>query len=265
VCSSDLAHFHDPYAKTLAGERGEEIVRKMPWAKSSAWAMIVRTCVIDELTLKSIREHGVTTVLNLAAGLDTRPYRLSLPPELHWVEADFPPMIQYKEEKLKDHKPVCRLERIPVDLSNVSARSALFDKIDSENGKVLIITEGLLVYLTTEQVASFATDLASRKSFHFWVSDIATPVLLEWLNKRFGKTLATAGVKMQFAPEEGADFFAPFGWEIAEFRPTQQEAQRLKRQMPFRFLWRMLGVFAPKRTKEGFKKVGMVLMRRSGT
>src|SRR5436309_8492123 len=116
------AHFRDPFARVLAGERGQEIVKKMPGAQRSAWAMIVRTCVFDEVILRLIRENGVNIVLNLAAGLDTRPYRLPLPESLSWFEIDFAPILDYKEEKLQNEKPVCRLERIKMDLSDASAR-----------------------------------------------------------------------------------------------------------------------------------------------
>src|SRR6185503_4200839 len=80
------AHFRDPWARRLAGDRGFEIVRKLPRGKATAWAMIVRTILFDEVTLRLVREQGVRTVVNLAAGLDTRPYRLPLPEDLAWVE-----------------------------------------------------------------------------------------------------------------------------------------------------------------------------------
>ena len=76
------AHFHDPYARMLAGERGEEMMRTMR-GRSNMWAMVVRTCVYDEIILRLIQHNSVDTVLNLAAGLDTRPYRLHLPATVH--------------------------------------------------------------------------------------------------------------------------------------------------------------------------------------
>ena len=81
------AHFHDPYARKLAGPRGEEILRALPKARDFAWPMIVRTAVMDEIILRVIQHDGVDTVLNLAAGLDARPYRLPLPSELRWFDA----------------------------------------------------------------------------------------------------------------------------------------------------------------------------------
>src|SRR3979490_2269975 len=80
------ALFRDPYARRLAGPRGAEIVRDMPRGRAMAWPVIGRTAVVDEVSLPPVERDGVHTVLNLAAGLDTRPYRLSLPAGLRWIE-----------------------------------------------------------------------------------------------------------------------------------------------------------------------------------
>ena len=69
------AIFHDPYARRLAGDRAERIMETLPKAKTWGWPMVVRTAVMDELILKAVAQ-GSGTVLNLAAGLDARPYRL---------------------------------------------------------------------------------------------------------------------------------------------------------------------------------------------
>ena len=73
------ALFDDPYARRLGGERGEAIVKALPRGASMSWPMVVRTAVMDEIVLRCVHE-GAATVLNLAAGLDARPYRLALPP-----------------------------------------------------------------------------------------------------------------------------------------------------------------------------------------
>jgi methyltransferase (TIGR00027 family) len=83
------AQFHDPYARRMAGKRGEEIVRSLPHGQSMAWSMIVRTAVMDEVILRCIA-RGARTVLNLGAGLDTRPFRLALPRALRWIDVDLP-------------------------------------------------------------------------------------------------------------------------------------------------------------------------------
>src|SRR5581483_4274953 len=53
------AIFRDPFARRLAGDRGAEILEKMPRGKATAWPMVVRTAVFDELILRAIpRRRG---------------------------------------------------------------------------------------------------------------------------------------------------------------------------------------------------------------
>src|SRR5207253_2278637 len=94
-----------------------------------AWPMIVRTAVMDELTLRAIKRDGVDTVLNLAAGLDTRPYRLPLAPSLRWIEVDFPDVIAYKKEQLAGERPMSTLEHVGIDLTDQDRRRALFARV----------------------------------------------------------------------------------------------------------------------------------------
>src|SRR5580692_642368 len=78
--------FRDPFAAKLAGERGRQIIAGLPKRRAfmSHWMMAIRTAIIDEMIRKAIAE-GVDTILNLGAGLDTRPYRMDLPGDLLWI------------------------------------------------------------------------------------------------------------------------------------------------------------------------------------
>src|SRR5262245_26282202 len=89
------AIFTDPYARQLGGAKGEAIVNAMRRGRSAAWAMITRTAVFDEIISAKVQGSGVDVVLNLAAGLDTRPWRMSLPPSLRWVDVDLPGILDY--------------------------------------------------------------------------------------------------------------------------------------------------------------------------
>src|SRR4051812_32770729 len=83
------ALFRDHLAQVLAGTRGREISESFGrTSRYSRWSVIIRTVVIDQL-LQKLAGEGVDTVLNLGAGLDTRPYRLALPPALRWIEVDY--------------------------------------------------------------------------------------------------------------------------------------------------------------------------------
>src|SRR5512142_1589331 len=67
------ALFHDPLAARLAGEHGRRIGEAMKKALVGGWSIAIRTVIIDRY-LEAAIAGGVDTVLNLGAGLDTRPY-----------------------------------------------------------------------------------------------------------------------------------------------------------------------------------------------
>ena len=152
------AVFRDPFAKRLAGSRGQEIATSMPFSERQTWAWIARTYLVDQFITEQLAQ-GVDMVVNLAAGLDARPYRMDLPSSLKWIEVDLLELLSYKESILKDEVPGCRLERVALDLSNAAARRELFDRLARQASKVLIITEGILVYLSAEEVIALAQDL----------------------------------------------------------------------------------------------------------
>jgi methyltransferase (TIGR00027 family) len=256
------AIFRDPLAKKLVGERGAALVRRMKVA-DFAWPMIVRTAVMDEIIVRSIREEGVDCVLNLAAGLDTRPYRLPVPATLRWIEADLPEILAYKTEKLAGEAPACRLERTAADLTDAAARQALFSRAAQGSRSVLTVTEGLLGYLTPEQVGALARDLHAPASMRLWLIDLASPRLKKMLDRRVGKHVSAANAPFQFAPAEGTKFFEPFGWKEREFRSTIEEAFRLHRTMKMAWIFRLLGKFQSPAKKEEMRRMGgMVLFDR---
>lgn len=221
------AIFHDPFARRLAGERGEQIAKSLPLGRDNGWTMSTRTYLIDDLVSRQVRE-GTDAVINLAAGLDSRPYRMDLPSSLRWIEVDLPEILDYKEEILRNEKPVCSLERIRLDLSNQPARRDLFASLASRSSKALVITEGLVIYLNREDVASLAQDLATPATFQSWIVDIASPGLLKMLAKRTHTQLAQ-NAPFKFAPPEGPNFYVPYGWHPVEVHSLIKTAARLNR------------------------------------
>ena len=139
------ALFRDPFAWRLAGERGAQILEAMPNAKRDAWSWVARTYLFDCVIGDEVA-RGADVVLNLAAGLDARPYRMPLPPTLRWIEVDLPELIAYKAEVLGDAKPVCVLERISMDLADEEARRMLFSEIGRSAKRVLVISPRARIY-----------------------------------------------------------------------------------------------------------------------
>ncbi|HEV2290489.1 MAG TPA: class I SAM-dependent methyltransferase [Gemmatimonadales bacterium] len=260
------ALFRDPFARRLAGPVGEAIVDRVHRGRQMAWAMIVRTAVFDEIILDRVRVHGVDLVVNLACGLDTRPWRLPLPPTLRWVDVDLPGILEAKTSALSGERPTCRYEAAPTDLTDPVARDALLSRLASAGRQALVVTEGLLVYLMPEQVADLARALRRAPAFRWWLTDLASPRLLKMLARSWGSTLERGNAPFRFGPAEGTAFFRAAGWREALFRSTLEEARRLHREMPMMWLWRSLGRLSSAKEREAVRRMsGYVLLERDAT
>jgi methyltransferase (TIGR00027 family) len=257
------ALFRDPFARRLAGEKGSEIVRTLKDAQSMAWAMIVRTQVFDEIIMAEIAADRIDLVLNLAAGLDARPWRLELPASLRWVDVDLPEILRYKLDTLGDAQPKCTYEAVETDLTDAAARRALFERFGAQASRVLVVTEGLLIYLSDAEVGALASDLHAIPSFARWVIDLASPRLLKMMSKSWGAAVASGNAPFKFAPANGTNFFNDFGWDERAFYSTMEEAERLDREMKMMWLWKFLGRFYPERKREEFRRMsGTVVLER---
>jgi methyltransferase (TIGR00027 family) len=249
------AIFRDPFAERLAGEKGNAIVNSMKRGRQMAWAMIVRTAVFDEIIRERVRNGNVDQVVNLAAGLDARPWRMKeLPKSLRWVDVDLPGILDHKLGIMKDETPRCDYEAVRVDLRDAAKRQALFSQLGAASRRTLVVTEGLLIYLTPEQVAALATDLHTPAAFQWWLIDIAHPKLLEMMQKMWGKNVNAGNAPFQFAPAESTKFFEPYGWTEMEFRPQMDVARRLNRVMSMMWLWRLLGAFRSSKVREQYRR-----------
>ena len=258
------AIFRDPYAERLAGDKGRSIVDAMRHGRSRAWSMIVRTALFDEVLLELVRGRQADLVLNLAAGLDARPWRLALPPTLRWVDVDLPDMLAYKSEMLRGERTVCQYEGVPLDLRDAARRQALFAQLGAASSRALVVSEGLLIYLTSDDVGALARDLHAQPSFRWWLTDLANPRLLKLVERTWGSNLRAGNAPFRFAPAESTKFFAPFGWREAQFRSTWDEAKRLKRAMKGAAFWSLVMRFYPKRVREDMRRMsGTVLLERA--
>jgi O-methyltransferase involved in polyketide biosynthesis len=128
---------------------------------------------------------------------------------------------------------------------------------------VLVMTEGLLIYLEPEQVAAIARELGAHASCHYWLLDLASPMLLEWMARSWKGPQGLANAPFRFAPAEGTAFFAPHGWREREFRSTMVEAKRLKRAPSNAWLWALFGAFMSKARREQMARFsGCVMLER---
>jgi methyltransferase (TIGR00027 family) len=250
------AAFRDPLAERLAGERGRRISDAMSTSQVVAWTVTLRTVIIDDLIREAI-ESGVETILNLGAGLDTRPYRLSLPGSLRWIEADYPRVIEYKEGLLAGEQPRPRLERVKIDLAARQDRRAFLNEVNRDSKRVLVLTEGVVPYLPNDEVASLAQDLRSMEHFSFWVVDYFSPLIMEYRRKH-GMDRQMGKAPFRFDPPDWFDFFRQQGWAAGEVRYLQDTADKLRRPMPMPPLRKLfvgtMGLFASAKMKDMWRK-----------
>ena len=250
------ALFRDPYAKALVGDRGAAIANVMKrTAPFTQWTVVIRTATIDRMIQSVIATDHIDMVVNLGAGLDTRPYRLAIPASVKWIEVDYPHIIEHKAKTLANEKPLVQLERVALDLADREKRQALFARLNDLSQNILVITEGVILYLDEKSVGELADDLHATPSFRFWIA--------EYLAAHTYAVISTANRKTElknspfkFMPKDWFGFFSNHGWKKRDVHFLPDEAKRFNRPPPIPLLGRLfLQYLAPRFIAEKFMKM----------
>ena len=115
--------------------------------------VVMRTLTFDSLVSGFILTHPETTVVNIACGLDTRLHRLDNG-RLTWYDLDLPDVIDLRRQLLGEG-----------ERRHMIAASALDPDWPEQvraAGDVLVIIEGLTMYLTQDEVAALMDLIATR-------------------------------------------------------------------------------------------------------
>lgn len=223
------ALFRDPFAGRLAGPRGLRLADHLSGYGMGPWQVVTRTVVIDQMLREAVA-GGASTVLNLGAGLDARPYRLTWPPSLRWIEVDFPEVLAWKDERLRTAQPTCQVERVQLDLTDDGARGDLLARLAATSPATVVLTEGVVPYLTNDTVGALADDLRRLPGVK-WIVDYVSPGSI-----RFGKRLRLArqmrAAPFRFEPADWFGFFQTHGWRAADIKYLPIEGRRLGRPAP---------------------------------
>jgi predicted O-methyltransferase YrrM len=173
-----------------------------------------------------------------------------------WIEVDFPDVIAFKEERLSGESPLCRLERIGVDLSDEAARREMLGRIDARAGHVLVLTEGLAPYLTNDQVGSLADDLRAMSSARGWIIDHVSKEGQAY-RERAGVSRQMGNAQFRFHPEDWFGFFAHHGWYSREVKYLPLEGRRLGRRAPLPRRYRIISALTrPFASQEARRRLG---------
>jgi methyltransferase (TIGR00027 family) len=268
------ALFRDPLALPLAGARGRRFIEALAGrgrgmrrgarhTRAMVWVIAIRTRIIDEMISAAIA-GGIDAILNLGAGLDTRPYRLSVPQSLHWIEVDYPHLIELKNGQLAAEQPRCHLQRVALDLADLPARKRLLSDTGARFGNVLVLTEGLIPYLSVEDAGRLADDLRAEASFRYWIVEYFSTRIMRY-GRRAGYRRSMRNAPFRFGPADYFGFFRQHGWGAGEIRYLWDEGQRLGRPLPLprivRWSFALLRLFSsPRRRAELRRSMGYVLL-----
>lgn len=260
------ALFKDPLSIKLVGDRGAKLAKHMGIERAMAWSMALRTWIIDRYILEQVAA-GCNGFINLGAGLDTRPYRLDLPADFQWIEVDFAHVVDYKNDILKDDKPVCRLTRIACDLADDEARGQLLNELNLVSENLCVLTEGVIPYLNNEEVSSLAWDLCAQSHITHWITDYFSPLFnrMSARGKIRRRLAQNAPFRFNPGPNPGdwPEFFAANGWTIAEMRFSGDEGTKIGRGLPAGWLGRLLMPLASEARLRPFKRLnGFALLQK---
>ncbi|WP_405294674.1 class I SAM-dependent methyltransferase, partial [Methanobrevibacter sp.] len=109
------------------------------------YGVISRTIVLDEMVLDFIEKHPHATIINIASGMDTRFNRLDNG-LIKWYNIDLENSANFRLKYISDSERVTTLSYSAMD-------SNWPENIKIESGNVLIIIEGLTMYLQQDDVS----------------------------------------------------------------------------------------------------------------
>jgi methyltransferase (TIGR00027 family) len=254
------AVFQDRLGSILAEDRGHRIARSFSRQAMLAWGVVARTSAIDRL-IAEVLQNGVDTVLNLGAGLDTRPYRMDLPPHVRWVEIDFPDIVATKNAKLAAYTPTCRVERVGMDLLDRESRSGFFSRHAAGSNHVLVITEGVVSYFCNDDVALLAKELFAMPSIGYWIQDFdnagTRPQPRGWAQ-------GLKAAPFRFQVKDWFEFFKQYGWRPRKLISNLEESERNNRPYPLDFPFGLILRSLPREMRRKILSLsGAVLMDRT--
>jgi O-methyltransferase involved in polyketide biosynthesis len=120
-----------------------------------------------------------------------------------------------------------------------------------------VLTEGVVPYLSVEEVAALADDLHAQSTFSLWVTDYFSPLLLRYVKRRHSMTT----VPIRFDPPDWDAFFAHHGWRAREMRYLGEESLRVHRPVPMPLFVRVLRTFSSKaRRRQMLRNAGYALL-----
>lgn len=139
--------------------------------------VIARTILLDRMVGGFIRENPKGTVVNIACGLDTRVYRLKTPPSVRWYNLDLPETIEVRRRFLAENGRISMIAKSAMDESWAA-------EIEEPKGGTLVILEGLVMYLSEEDVKQILSIISSRFSQAEVIMETMNPWVVKHMKEK---------------------------------------------------------------------------------
>lgn len=208
--------FDDPLAAVLAGPEG--FAWRQSWrppGMTDDLTIAARTRFFDDLITLATSE-GTRQVVLVAAGLDTRAFRLSLPDDAVVFELDQGPLLGYKQLvlDLAGAAAVCRRVPVPVDLAGPTWPKALVDAGLDTSRPCVVVEEGLSWYLTEAENSALLYKLASLAApgSRLGVDMVGRTFMDGQAMAPFLELLSSKGAQWRFGTDNPRQFLETHGW-----------------------------------------------------
>ncbi|MFD0358987.1 class I SAM-dependent methyltransferase [Streptomyces sp. NPDC127110] len=217
--------FADPYARTVADTIGFDLLERYAGAGTVPF-LAIRTTYLDRAIVRAVRDHGIRQVVFLAAGMDTRFYRLPWPDGVTVYELDRPALLEAKAEMLAGEPAPAGRTRVtvPVDLTQ-DWTGPLEEAGWRADQPVLWVVEGLLFFLPEDAVRGLISTLAGRSApGSVLLGDVISRAALQNpLSRPFLNCLEEDGNPWLFGTETPEELLAECGWDVREVRQPGED------------------------------------------
>lgn len=206
--------FEDPWASALAGNEGSAWIANHP--PDSLVPMVLRIRFFDDFLKRVTGGDILHQVVLMAAGLDTRAFRLDWPAGTTIFELDQPGVFQEKELILHSAgaKPTCTRRIIESDLTAPWKDILLQAGFDPTRPSAWLL-EGFLFYIPNEISTRILDDVNGLAVPGSWLgfdiinsNTLTSPYTKQWIEMQ-----AKAGAAWIGTMDEPVEFLARRGWQ----------------------------------------------------
>ena len=219
------ALFHDPWAAALAGQEGAEWLAQR--TEDKVIPILLRTRYFDDFLQRVTQEHATRQVVLLAAGLDTRAFRLPWPEGTEIYELDQADVLQDKEQVLaaQGAKPNCMRKVIKQDLIGPWSTALVNAGFDPQQPSLWLL-EGFLFYLENDQVQRILQQVSEIAAPESWLAfDIINRAILTHpLTRAWVEMQAASGAPWIGTLDDPEEFLAGLGWRANLTQAGQPDA-----------------------------------------